>query len=85
MSNKNKSTKVQNSCLDCYRCNVYNEQSQKSSIKCETCLRHFCAKCHVIHDKHNECFCECETKCYICGFDGFYDYTISKPVCSGHI
>lgn len=70
----------------CHRCLVScAENPQYGIVKCDSCIRYFCAKCIVIHNKHQECFCEFNTTCYICGEMGFYDYPLRKPICGGHI
>ena len=69
----------------CYRCVITSKLITNPCINfCETCKRSFCKKCYIIHDKHDECFCEHKNECYICKEPGFYDYSIMKPVCWGH-
>lgn len=70
--------------MSCLRCQA-QEIITKSNRTCQTCRKKFCSKCYKIHDKYNECFCEHQDKCYICGGKGFYDYSIKKPVCWGHM
>ena len=88
----------------CFRCERLgkiqrgNLPSQKvGNFECETCRKWLCMSCHKIHERRNECFCENGVKrCYICGEDGFYDYSISESlsrlrnwvsrvVCQGHL
>jgi hypothetical protein len=70
----------------CHRC-LKTDKSipRNATITCDTCKKNFCTKCYKKHDVHNECFCENNSKCYICGNIGFYDYSIKHSICVYHI
>ena len=87
MAKKNNKKSLSINIVNCDRCTASSSININiASQKCETCNKHFCIKCYVIHDKFNECFCEVQQECYICkGLRSFYDYGVKKFICFYHI
>lgn len=66
--------------MNCTRC------KKKIGKKCDICPDYLCGKCIIIHNKHQECFIERQTKtCYLCDIEGAYDYGVRKFICDYHI
>lgn len=83
MNNKKKPS------VACHRCEIIKSSHSPNTVypvndatlECEICHKNFCNSCHIIHDKHNECFVHNETACFYCGGPGWYDYGVKKVLC----